>query len=253
MLDVRARGSTRLGCKLLAVRPAGAQGRRHAWEASPRAARPPGAATCAPDRCSPAPGAALVVHPPQEMFKRVSEQFTAMFRRKAFLHWYTGALAPWGPCSGLVAGRRGRGAALGAWEVLLRPVPPLMSAAVCLLVHPPACLTLIHRLNRRGHGRDGIHGGGVEHERPGQRVPAVPGRHGGYLPGTADTWARAGSVGVGGLGGGHSAPCVHPPMLTTPWVHPCLSSPNRPRRRASTTTRREPPASRPLADCRLSA
>ena len=26
----------------------------------------------------------------QEMFKRVSEQFTSMFRRKAFLHWYTG-------------------------------------------------------------------------------------------------------------------------------------------------------------------
>merc|ERR1712222_200802 len=26
----------------------------------------------------------------QEMFKRVSEQFTAIFRRKAFLHWYTG-------------------------------------------------------------------------------------------------------------------------------------------------------------------
>ena len=26
----------------------------------------------------------------QEMFKRVSEQFTAMFKRKAFLHWYTG-------------------------------------------------------------------------------------------------------------------------------------------------------------------
>ena len=26
----------------------------------------------------------------QEMFKRVSEQFTAMFLRKAFLHWYTG-------------------------------------------------------------------------------------------------------------------------------------------------------------------
>ena len=24
------------------------------------------------------------------MFKRVGEQFTAMFRRKAFLHWYTG-------------------------------------------------------------------------------------------------------------------------------------------------------------------
>ena len=27
----------------------------------------------------------------QEMFQRVSQQFTAMFRRKAFLHWYTGA------------------------------------------------------------------------------------------------------------------------------------------------------------------
>lgn len=26
----------------------------------------------------------------QEMFRRVSEQFAAMFRRKAFLHWYTG-------------------------------------------------------------------------------------------------------------------------------------------------------------------
>jgi len=26
----------------------------------------------------------------QEMFKRVAEQFTALFRRKAFLHWYTG-------------------------------------------------------------------------------------------------------------------------------------------------------------------
>ncbi|CAH1643137.1 unnamed protein product [Spodoptera littoralis] len=26
----------------------------------------------------------------QELFKRISEQFTSMFRRKAFLHWYTG-------------------------------------------------------------------------------------------------------------------------------------------------------------------
>lgn len=26
----------------------------------------------------------------QELFQRVSTQFTAMFRRKAFLHWYTG-------------------------------------------------------------------------------------------------------------------------------------------------------------------
>ena len=26
----------------------------------------------------------------QELFKCISEQFTAMFRCKAFLHWYTG-------------------------------------------------------------------------------------------------------------------------------------------------------------------
>ena len=26
----------------------------------------------------------------QEMFKRVAKQFTAMFKRRAFLHWYTG-------------------------------------------------------------------------------------------------------------------------------------------------------------------
>jgi tubulin beta len=26
----------------------------------------------------------------QDLFKRVNEQFTVMFRRKAFLHWYTG-------------------------------------------------------------------------------------------------------------------------------------------------------------------
>src|SRR6202044_3470251 len=28
--------------------------------------------------------------PNQELFKRAGDQFTAMFRRKAFLHWYTG-------------------------------------------------------------------------------------------------------------------------------------------------------------------
>jgi len=26
----------------------------------------------------------------QELFQRISEQFRAMFRRKGFLHWYTG-------------------------------------------------------------------------------------------------------------------------------------------------------------------
>ncbi|CAJ0926471.1 unnamed protein product, partial [Mesorhabditis belari] len=30
------------------------------------------------------------IPPRVELFKRVGEQFTAMFRRKAFLHWYTG-------------------------------------------------------------------------------------------------------------------------------------------------------------------
>ncbi|XP_006779447.2 PREDICTED: tubulin beta-4A chain [Myotis davidii] len=30
----------------------------------------------------------------------------------------------------------------------------------------------------RGHGRDGVHRGREQHERPGVRVPAVPGRHG---------------------------------------------------------------------------
>ena len=30
-------------------------------------------------------------------------------------------------------------------------------------------------LSRRGHGRDGVHRGWVQHERPGVRVPAVPG------------------------------------------------------------------------------
>merc|ERR1719335_787601 len=38
--------------------------------------------------------AAILLHALQlpigpEMFKRVAEYFTAMFRRKAFLHWYT--------------------------------------------------------------------------------------------------------------------------------------------------------------------
>jgi len=35
----------------------------------------------------------------QEMFKRVSEQFTAMFRRKAFLHWCVGFKAILSSCT----------------------------------------------------------------------------------------------------------------------------------------------------------
>merc|ERR1712186_290987 len=65
----------------------------------------------------------------QEMFKRVAEYFTAMFRRG---------------------------------------------------------MRLVHG---RGHGRDGVHGGGVEHERLGLRGPAVPGRNCG----------RGGRVRRGGL------------------------------------------------------
>ena len=33
----------------------------------------------------------------QELFKRISEQFTAMFRRKAYLHWYTGQIQNYEP------------------------------------------------------------------------------------------------------------------------------------------------------------
>ncbi|EPY84345.1 hypothetical protein CB1_000482002 [Camelus ferus] len=56
----------------------------------------------------------------QELFKCISEQFTAMFRHKAFLHW------------------RGRAKAWMRWSSR----------------------------------------GGEQHDRPGVRVPAVPGRHG---------------------------------------------------------------------------
>ena len=40
-------------------------------------------------------------------------------------------------------------------------------------VPPQGLPSLVHR---RGHGRDGVHGGRVQHERPRVRVPAVPGR-----------------------------------------------------------------------------
>ena len=33
------------------------------------------------------------------------------------------------------------------------------------------------QVHRGGHGRDGVHRGRVQHERPGVRVSAVPGRH----------------------------------------------------------------------------
>ncbi len=59
----------------------------------------------------------------------------------------------------------------------------------CLPACPPARLpacphkrktTNKHaQVHGRGHGRDGVHGSRVQHERPRVRVPAVPGRHGG--------------------------------------------------------------------------
>merc|ERR1711988_731230 len=46
--------------------------------------------------------------------------------------------------------------------------------AVHRYVPPQGLPALVHR---RGHGRDGVHRGRVQHERPGVRVPTVPGRH----------------------------------------------------------------------------
>merc|ERR1711870_184829 len=42
-------------------------------------------------------------------------------------------------------------------------------------VPPQGLPPLVHR---RGYGRNGVHGGREQHERPRVRVPAVPGRHG---------------------------------------------------------------------------
>uniref|UniRef100_A0AAY4A0A5 Tubulin beta chain n=1 Tax=Denticeps clupeoides TaxID=299321 RepID=A0AAY4A0A5_9TELE len=55
-------------------------------------------------------------------------------------------------------------------------------------VPPQGLPALVHR---RGHGRDGVHRGREQHERPGVRVPAVPGRR-----------RRGGRVRGGGRGGG---------------------------------------------------
>merc|ERR1740122_682911 len=77
---------------------------------------------------------------------RISEQFTAMFRRTAFLHWYTGE-------------------GMDEMEDL---------RAVHCHVQEEGFPPLVHW---GGHGRDGVHRGRVQHERPGVRVPAVPGGH----------------------------------------------------------------------------
>ena len=91
----------------------------------------------------------------QEMFKRVSEQFTAMFRRKAFLHWYTGELGlkprvAVSPSSRALPLRRLSTSRLSLllWELCKSfdspdSRPPTQSHIMC------AC--------RGGHGRDGVH------------------------------------------------------------------------------------------------
>ena len=76
----------------------------------------------------------------QEMFKRVSEQFTAMFRRKAFLHWYTGEgmVSDW--AWGLREARAGRRGVFAAGEkrcqccrLPLQPLQPQPQTAACSL------------------------------------------------------------------------------------------------------------------------
>uniref|UniRef100_A0A2K5PGC7 Tubulin beta chain n=1 Tax=Cebus imitator TaxID=2715852 RepID=A0A2K5PGC7_CEBIM len=60
----------------------------------------------------------------------------------------------------------------------------------------------------RGHGRDGVHRGREQHERPGVRVPAVPGRHG------RGGRVRGGGRGGGGLGCSHRFASVPSRLLT---------------------------------------
>ncbi len=84
----------------------------------------------------------------QEVMKRVAEQFTSMFRRKAFLVR--------------------RAPALPTLAHAFASMPPSRSHAPA-----PSRAALVHW---RGHGRDGVHRGRVQHERPCLRVPAVPGR-----------------------------------------------------------------------------
>ena len=87
----------------------------------------------------------------------VAEQFTSMFRRKAFLHWYTG--------EGMdeMEFTEVRTAACAARTCGRLAAPPAPVASRCLahrlLPSPPRSLA-----------------GRVEHERPRLGVPAVPGR-----------------------------------------------------------------------------
>merc|ERR1719191_130008 len=81
------------------------------------------------------------------MFKRVSEQFTAMFRRKAFLHWYTGE---------------------GMDEMEFTEAESNMNDLV----------SEYQQYQDATAEEEGEYDEDEQHERPGVRVPAVPGRDG---------------------------------------------------------------------------
>ena len=89
----------------------------------------------------------------QEMFKRVSEQFTAMFRRKAFLHWYTGVLSlrhgpsPSGLPSIWQAGEASDCSLISAREVshLVKPAADVSCGQAC--VH--RCQALVYQTAKR--------------------------------------------------------------------------------------------------------
>jgi hypothetical protein len=61
----------------------------------------------------------------QEMFKRVAEFFTAMFRRKAFLHWYTGEgvlrVMSYRPVTCRDSSRMGESAVLSELSAMITP------------------------------------------------------------------------------------------------------------------------------------
>lgn len=102
----------------------------------------------------------------QEIFKRISEQFTVMFRRKAFLHWYTGE---------------------GEFNGTLLP-PPTQSEEVLKKTYPCIYITLsisvffffsffvcsfVELMHR--HGWNGIHWSRIKHERFDFRISTIPG------------------------------------------------------------------------------
>jgi hypothetical protein len=115
----------------------------------------------------------------QELFKRISEQFTAMFRRKAFLHWYTGEgmdemefteAGKFTPDT-FFASLLFFSFFLGSFELhkvstsAIVSVPTTINATPIYLFTYSSLFVLLHLFSR------------IQHERFGFRVPAVPGCH----------------------------------------------------------------------------